>query len=239
MLNPDRWYVVLIMQQDRSESFMITRYGYDVFFTIAAVCIVIIVLALVFIEPKSYRYSLIIVSFAFLGFATNFFRDPERTTPKGENLIISPADGKVIVVKQVRDNEFFHADVRQISIFMSPLNVHVNRNPITGKVQYTRYVKGEYFAAFEDKASERNEQMIVGLEGVNGKVMFKQIAGFIARRIVCPLKQGDSVNIGERFGMIKFGSRVDVFIPLSVNVHVQIGDMTKAGETVLGEYPRN
>jgi phosphatidylserine decarboxylase len=239
MLNPDRWYVVLIMQQGRFESPMITRYGYDVFFTIAAVCVVIIVLAFVFIEPKSYRYSLIIVSFAFLGFAAIFFRDPERTTPKGENLIISPADGKVIVIKQIREDEFFHADVRQISIFMSPLNVHVNRNPITGKVQYTRYVKGEYFAAFEDKASERNEQMIVGLEGVNGKIMFKQIAGFIARRIVCPLKQGDTVNIGERFGMIKFGSRVDVFMPLSVNVHVQIGDMIKAGETVLGEYSRN
>jgi phosphatidylserine decarboxylase len=215
---------------------MITRYGYDVYFTIAAVCVVIIVLALIFIEPKSYRYSLIVVSLAFLGFTTNFFRDPERTTPKDENLIISPADGKIIVIKQVWDDEFFHANVQQISIFMSPLNVHVNRNPITGTVRYTRYVKGEYFAAFEDKASERNEQMIVGLEGANGKVMFKQIAGFIARRIVCPLKPGDTVNMGERFGMIKFGSRVDVYFPLSVNVRAQVGDITKAGETILGGY---
>jgi phosphatidylserine decarboxylase len=224
------------MLQDRFESPMITRYGYDVYFTIAAVCVVIIVLALIFIEPKSYRYSLIVVSLAFLGFTTNFFRDPERTTPKDENLIISPADGKIIVIKQVWDDEFFHANVQQISIFMSPLNVHVNRNPITGTVRYTRYVKGEYFAAFEDKASERNEQMIVGLEGANGKVMFKQIAGFIARRIVCPLKPGDTVNMGERFGMIKFGSRVDVYFPLSVNVRAQVGDITKAGETILGGY---
>jgi phosphatidylserine decarboxylase len=224
------------MLQDRFESPMITRYGYDVYFTIAAVCVVIIVLALIFIEPKSYRYSLIVVSLAFLGFTTNFFRDPERTTPKDENLIISPADGKIIVIKQVWDDEFFHANVQQISIFMSPLNVHVNRNPITGTVRHTRYVKGEYFAAFEDKASERNEQMIVGLEGANGKVMFKQIAGFIARRIVCPLKPGDTVNMGERFGMIKFGSRVDVYFPLSVNVRAQVGDITKAGETILGGY---
>jgi phosphatidylserine decarboxylase len=224
------------MLQDRFESPMITRYGYDVYFTIAAVCVVIIVLALIFIEPKSYRYSLIVVSLAFLGFTTNFFRDPERTTPKDENLIISPADGKIIVIKQVWDDEFFHANVQQISIFMSPLNVHVNRNPITGTVRYTRYVKGEYFAAFEDKASERNEQMIVGLEGANGKVMFKQIAGFIARRIVCPLKPGNTVNMGERFGMIKFGSRVDVYFPLSVNVRAQVGDITKAGETILGGY---
>jgi phosphatidylserine decarboxylase len=215
---------------------MITKYGYDVYFTIAAVCVVIIVLALLFIEPKSFRYSLILVSLAFLGFTTNFFRDPERTTPKGENLIIAPADGKIIVIKNIHDDEFFHADVQQISIFMSPLNVHVNRNPISGTVRHTRYVKGEYFAAFEDKASEKNEQMIVGLEGANGKVMFKQIAGFVARRIVCPLKPGDTVIAGKRFGMIKFGSRVDVFIPMSVHIHAKIGDITKAGETILGDY---
>ena len=239
MLNPGRWYAVLIMQQNRFENPMITKYGYDVYFTIAAVCVVIIVLAILFVEPKSLRYSLIVISLAFLGFTTNFFRDPDRITPNGENLIISPADGKIIVIKKIWDDEFFHADVLQVSIFMSPLNVHVNRNPITGTVRHTRYVKGEYFAAYGDKASEKNEQMIVGLEGANGKVMFKQIAGFIARRIVCPLKPGDTVNMGERFGMIKFGSRVDVFFPLSVNVRVQIGDMTKAGETILGEYSRN
>jgi phosphatidylserine decarboxylase len=227
------------MQQDRFENPMITKYGYDVYFTIAAVCVVIIVLAILFVEPKSLRYSLVVVSLAFLGFTTSFFRDPERTTPKDENLIIAPADGKVIVLKRIHDDEFFHADVQQISIFMSPLNVHVNRNPITGTVRHTRYVKGEYFAAYGDKASEKNEQMIVGLEGVNGKVMFKQIAGFVARRIVCQLKTGDTVNMGERFGMIKFGSRVDVFFPLSVNVRVQIGDITRAGETILGEYSQN
>ncbi len=105
----------------------------------------------------------------FLDLRSYFFRDPDRRTPKGDNLIIAPADGKVIVVKQVHDDEFFHADVQQISIFMSPLNVHVNRNPITGTVKHTRYVKGEYFAAFEDKASEKNEQMIVGLEGTRWK----------------------------------------------------------------------
>jgi phosphatidylserine decarboxylase len=226
------------MQQGRSENFMITKYGYDVFFTIAAVCVVIILLALFFVEPKSYRYSLIVVSLTVLAFVANFFRDPERITPKGENLIIAPADGKVVVVKKVSDNEFFHSDVWQVSIFMSPLNVHVNRNPISGTVKHTRYVKGEYFAAFEDKASEKNEQMIVGLESANGKVMLKQIAGFVARRIVCPLKSGDTVIAGERFGMIKFGSRVDVLLPLSVDLRTKTGDVTIAGETILGEFPK-
>lgn len=218
---------------------MITRYGYDVYFTIAAVCVVVIVLALLFIEPKSYRYSLIVVSLAFLGFTTYFFRDPERTTPKGENLIIAPADGKVIVIKNIHDDEFFHSDVQQISIFMSPLNVHVNRNPISGVVRYARYVHGEYFAAFKDKASEKNEQMIIGIEGKQERVMLKQIAGFIARRIVCGLKVGDRVKKGERFGMIKFGSRVDVFLPISASVRVTVGARAVAGETVLGEFSQN
>ncbi|RPI06795.1 MAG: phosphatidylserine decarboxylase family protein [Ignavibacteriae bacterium] len=216
---------------------MITKYGYDVFFTIAAVCLVIILLALLFVEPKSYRYSLIVVSFAVLGFVTNFFRDPERRTPNGKHLIIAPADGKVVVIKQVQENEFFHEKVWQVSIFMSPLNVHVNRNPVSGVVKHTRYVKGEFFAAFEDKASEKNEQMIVGIENAEGKVMMKQIAGFIARRIVCPLKPGDTLHAGERFGMIKFGSRVDVFLPLTVEVKTKTGDVTVAGETILGEFP--
>ena len=217
---------------------MITKYGYDVFFTIAAGCVVIMLLALLFIEPKSYRYLVIIVSLSVLGFITIFFRDPERRTPKGENLIIAPADGKVVVVKKTHENEFFNSDVWQVSIFMSPLNVHVNRNPISGVVKHTRYVQGEYFAAFEDKASEKNEQMIIGLESVNGKVLVKQIAGFIARRIVCQLKSGDTVNAGERFGMIKFGSRVDVFFPSSVDVRIKIGDGTVAGETIIGEFSR-
>ncbi|MBI3786863.1 MAG: phosphatidylserine decarboxylase family protein, partial [Ignavibacteriales bacterium] len=127
-------------------------------------------------------------------------------------------------------------EVTQISIFMSPLNVHVNRNPISGAVQHLRYVKGEYFAAFEDKASEKNEQMIIGIEGERGKVLFKQIAGFVARRIVCTLHVGDTVKAGERFGMIKFGSRVDVFVPTDAAVRVKAGDITVAGETVLAEF---
>jgi phosphatidylserine decarboxylase len=215
---------------------MITKYGYDIYFTIATVCFVVIILALLFIEPRSYRYTLIVTSLVILGFATNFFRDPERITPAGDNFVIAPADGKVVAVKQVMENEFFHSQVWQVSIFMSPIDVHVNRAPITGTVKYARYVKGEYFAAFEDKASEKNEQMIIGIENAKKRVMFKQIAGFIARRIVCTLKLGDTVNAGERFGMIKFGSRVDVFLPIFTNIRVHVGDRTKSGETILGDF---
>lgn len=215
---------------------MITKYGYDVFFTVAALCAILVLVAVLFVEPKWLKFSLIVVSLLFFGFALNFFRDPDRSTPKGEKLVISPADGKIIRITRVQEGEFFQSEAVMISIFMSPLNVHVNRNPISGVVKHLRYVKGEYFAAFEDKASEKNEQMIIGMEGDDGKVMFKQIAGFVARRIVCTLSVGDTVRAGERFGMIKFGSRVDVFVPVDAAVRVQVGDVPVAGETVLAEF---
>ncbi|MEK6754915.1 MAG: phosphatidylserine decarboxylase family protein, partial [Bacteroidota bacterium] len=197
---------------------MITKYGYDVFFTAAAICIVAILVAVFLVEPKILRYGIVVLSLVMLAFTANFFRDPDRSTPAGENLVVAPADGKVIAVRTAKETEFLQSEATQISIFMSPLNVHVNRNPVSGNVKHTRYVKGEYFAAFEDKASEKNEQMIIGIENSHGKVLFKQIAGFVARRIVCTLKPGDEVKAGERFGMIKFGSRVDVFVPASATV---------------------
>ena len=215
---------------------MITKYGYDVFFTITTLCVVATVIAFLFIEPRWLRYGITTLAVLLLGFSINFFRDPQRTTPSGNNLVVSPADGKVIVVQNVHQTEFLNAEATQISIFMSPLNVHVNRIPVTGGVHYLRYVPGEYFAAFEDKASEKNEQMVIGLENGFGKILFKQIAGFVARRIVCTLKEGDRVTAGERFGMIKFGSRVDVFVPVRTDVKVKVGDVAVAGETVLAAY---
>lgn len=216
---------------------MMTKYGYDVFFTITGICFVAIVIAILFVEPRIFRYGIIFVALLFFGFTLNFFRDPDRTIPSGDGLIVSPADGKIILIKPVSENEFMQGPTTQISIFMSPLDVHVNRTPISGKVSHFRYVPGEYFAAFADKASERNEQTIIGLENQKGKVLFKQIAGFVARRIVCTLKVGDSVSAGERFGMIKFGSRVDVFVPNNALPKVTVGDRAVAGETILAEFP--
>ncbi len=216
---------------------MITRYGFDVYFTVVTLCIVAGVLAALFIEPKIFRYLVYGVSAFFFLFATNFFRDPDRTPPQGEDLLLSPADGKVIIVKEVDQPEYIGGKAIQVSIFMSPLNVHVNRNPISGIVKHLRYVKGEYFAAYEDKASEKNEQMVIGMENRFGKVLFKQIAGFVARRIVCELSLDQTVVAGERFGMIKFGSRVDIFFRPDAVVKVSVGDTATAGETVLATYP--
>ncbi len=214
---------------------MITKYGYDVFFTVLIICLAAIVLSLLFLEPKILKYGIPGVFLVILALTINFFRDPDRSTPAGENLVMAPADGKIISIRQVEEKEYLGSTATLVSIFMSPLNVHVNRNPMTGTVGYLRYVKGEYFAAFEDKASEKNEQMVIGIENKRGRVLFKQIAGFVARRIVCTLTMGQQVKAGDRFGMIKFGSRVDVFIPAQTVVRAKVGDVTVAGETVLAE----
>lgn len=216
---------------------MITKYGYDVFFTVTGICVVIVVLSFAFIEPRLIRYGVAGVAVVLFGLTLNFFRDPDRKTPPGDGVVVSPADGKVILIKKVLEQEFIKGEATQISIFMSPLDVHVNRVPITGSVSYYRYVPGEYFAAFEDKASEKNEQTHIGIQGKGGKILFKQIAGFVARRIVCTLKVGDHATAGERFGMIKFGSRMDVFLPPGIAPRVAIGDVAVAGETVLAELP--
>jgi phosphatidylserine decarboxylase len=214
---------------------MITKYGYDVFFTVALICLAVIVLSLLFVEPRVPKYTIVGLSALLLALTVNFFRDPDRTVPSNDAFVLAPADGKIIVIRSVDSVEFLGKSATLISIFMSPLDVHVNRTPVNGTVKHLRYVKGEYFAAFEDKASEKNEQMIIGIENSHGRFLFKQIAGFVARRIVCTLKMAQQVKGGERFGMIKFGSRVDVFLPSNAAVGVKIGQRTVAGETVLAE----
>lgn len=212
---------------------MITDYGYDVFFTITALCVVLILSSYFFVSHIYLKVALIGAAVLFFLFTAYFFRDPDRATPSGERLILSPADGTVIGIAEVDEQTFIHGKAVQISIFMSPLNVHVNRNPVTGIVRYMKHIPGEYFAAFEEKASLKNEQTHIGIETPYGRVFFKQIAGFVARRIVCPLNVGDSVSAGQRFGMIKFGSRVDIFVPASATINATLHQKTVAGETVV------
>ncbi len=167
----------------------------------------------------------------------NFFRDPERTPPADEQLIVAPADGRVISVGPVREERFLKADTTKVSIFMSPLNVHVNRNPISGTVVSTHYNHGKYFRAFAEKASLDNEQNAIVVEDAHGRrVCFVQIAGFVARRIICYLHPGMTIRRGQRCGIIKFGSRLDVYLPPQVDVRVRVGDRTTAGETVIGAW---
>jgi phosphatidylserine decarboxylase len=211
---------------------MLTKYGLDVAIPILVVSLLLAVAGILFNNPVL-KWVLIPIGAFFFLFTAYFFRDPERTVPTNPAAVVAPADGKVIAIKEVEENEYFHTTVRQVSIFMSPLNVHVNRYPISGTIDYFRHVEGRYFVAFEDKASEANERTLIGITNGSHKILFKQIAGFIARRIVCPLREGLPAKMGERFGMIKFGSRVDIFLPLNAELHVSLNATTVAGETIL------
>ena len=170
-------------------------------------------------------------------FLLNFFRDPERRPPADLGAILAPADGRVLRAELVHDERFLHGPAQMVSIFMSPLNVHVNRNPATARVVDVRYHPGRYLRAFADKASLDNEQNAVVLEDERGhRIAFVQIAGFLARRIVCYLKPGMRTERGARCGMIMFGSRVDVFMPADAALRVSVGSRTRAGETVIAEW---
>lgn len=213
---------------------MFTKYGYNTIGIVAIISFLLIVIGIL-VNNGFIRYPLLIIAIFLIAFTLNFFRDPERIIPSKENIVVSPADGRVLFVKEVIDEKFIKGKAKQISIFMSPLNVHVNRIPISGKVDYLKHYEGEFIAAFEDKASEKNERTEIGITSDKGKVLFTQIAGFVARRIVCDLNIGDTVKIGERFGMIKFGSRVDILVPVEWQEKVKKDDNVFAGETILFE----
>jgi phosphatidylserine decarboxylase len=213
---------------------MITKYGYSTVTIITIISFILIVLGIL-TNNNFLKYGLIFTAILIMIFTLNFFRDPERNTPVEEQIVVSPADGRVLFINEIEDNRFINGKAKQVAIFMSPLNVHVNRIPISGKVEYINYHSGEFIAAFEEKASEKNERNEIGINSKYGKVLFIQIAGFIARRIVSDLKLGDEVKIGQRFGMIKFGSRVDVIVPINWKEKVKKDDIVYAGETVLFE----
>jgi phosphatidylserine decarboxylase len=166
-----------------------------------------------------------------------FFRDPEREGPRGRELVIAPADGKVIMITEVDEPLFLKSRARRVSIFMNVFNVHVNRYPVSGTVAFTQYTPGRFFNAAEAKSSIENEQSAVGMETHGRKLLFTQIAGLIARRIVTYSKVGDVVEQGQRMGLIRFGSRVDVFLPHDADVRVQLGQSTVAGTTVIATLP--
>ena len=170
-----------------------------------------------------------------VGFCLWFFRDPTRVVPPGEHLVVSPADGKVVAVVEEREERFLHAPSTRISIFMSPLNVHVNRNPVGGVVEQVQHTAGKFRAAFKDKASLDNERNAVVLNAGGRRYLMVQIAGALARRIVCHVAPGDRVQRGERFGMIMFGSRVDLYLPAGVKPRVRNGERVHAGSSILAE----
>ena len=167
-----------------------------------------------------------------------FFRDPTRSGPRGDDLLLAPADGRIVSVLAVEEPDYIRGPAIRISVFMNVFSVHVNRYPASGDVEYRAYREGKFFNATLDKASEYNEQMSLGIRAAGGPILVRQIAGLIARRIVTDDLVGASVKQGERLGIIRFGSRVDLFVPASTRVLVTVGERARAGITVLAEWSR-
>ncbi|WP_375559840.1 phosphatidylserine decarboxylase family protein [Bernardetia sp. OM2101] len=188
-----------------------------------------------FSNPQLIESIAVVIGVAFFLIILQFFRSPVVVTERNEKHIIAPANGKVVVIEEVEETEYFKDKRRQISIFMSPIDVHVNRNPLSGIVSYFKYHPGKYLVAWHPKASTDNERttIVVKQPNTNTEVLFRQIAGALARRICWYVKEGQPVMQGEEFGFIKFGSRVDIFVPLDTEINVNLDQKTKAGRTVI------
>ncbi|GAB3500278.1 phosphatidylserine decarboxylase family protein [Spirosoma knui] len=214
------------------------REGYTIMLTTGLILVALDLLAYYFLfsDNPTALVILLIASLIFFGLIVQFFRVPSRQLTMGESQVIAPADGTIVVIEEAEEGEYFKARRRQISIFMSPLNVHVNRNPVSGIVRYFKYYPGKYLVAWHPKSSTENERTTVVIQSANGiEVLLRQIAGAVARRIVWYVKEGQPVEQGSELGFIKFGSRVDLFLPLDADIKVNIGDRTKGGVTVLAE----
>lgn len=212
----------------------LTIYGRSEVIKFLVITLVLDIVALL-VPNEIVKIALLALSIILISFTLWFFRDPVRKLPEGitEGDIISPADGKVMMVEDIQEDEFLKSKAKMIGIFLSPLNVHVNRIPVSGTVKFYQYVKGEFIAAYDHKSADQNERTVIGIETGRFKVLFKQITGFVARRIVCELRTGDKVKTGEKFGMIKFGSRVDVILPENAEIKVKVNQKVTGGETIL------
>ncbi len=213
---------------------MFHKEGHKIIVVSSLILVVIILLAEKFIDNFWVEKFVMIVFLILYLLILYFFRNPKRVTNLQEEGIIAPADGKVVVVEEVVEKEFFKDKRRQISIFMSPLNVHVTRYPLGGKVIYSKYHPGKYLVAWHPKSSEENERTSIVLENDKlGKVLYRQVAGAVARRIVNYAKVGQKVQQGTDAGFIKFGSRIDLYLPLDMKVHVKLDEKTVGGKTII------
>lgn len=218
---------------------MIAQEGYTVIAVVAGGSLLLVLMAFQ-VEAWLWRAPLMAVAVGALAFALFFFRDPDRTPPSGaqDNAVLAPADGRVVETVEEQESTYLDGPAQRISIFLSPLDVHVNRVPARGVIEHAHYHPGDFLVAWHPKASEKNERSEFGVRHPSGtKILFKQIAGAVARRIVYHIGAGDAVRAGQRFGIVMFGSRMDVLVPVSVPLDVERGETVRAGETVLAHLP--
>jgi len=216
----------------------IHKEGYRTIFISIVIVAVINLLTLFFVSPAFPKtgWVIMLATTGLLIFILSFFRIPKRTHAEGEDIIVSPCDGTVVVIEEVDADEYFNDRRLQVSIFMSPLNVHVNRNPVSGEVLYSQYHPGKYLVAWHPKSSTENERHSVVYRQHGKEMLVKQIAGALAKRIVNYLKPGDQVKQGAEMGFIKFGSRVDLLLPLDTKIDVKLNQKVKGGVTILGKW---
>lgn len=203
--------------------------------TIAGVSLVLALVAFV-AWPGLYTLLLVGLLILLCVLLLYFFRDPERIPPAGDGLFLAPADGRVVEIRREHEPRFLECEGLKISIFMSLLDVHVNRTPVAGQVTLVEHVSGRFLQAFRPQASEVNEHNLIGLKSDYGRILVKQIAGILARRVVCWVQVGQELRTGGRLGVIKFGSRVDLYLPLGAEAVVRVGDRTRAGMTVIAQW---
>ena len=212
----------------------IHKEGYVILTVLGALLVIFNVAAYFFINTKGISVLTFFVSLIVYGLILQFFRNPHRDISYFDNrAVYAPADGKVVVIEEVYEAEYFKDKRIQVSIFMSPINVHVNRNPIGGKVSYCKYHEGKYLVAWHPKSSTENERTTVVISNGHEEILFRQVAGALAKRIKCYLKQGQEVKQGADMGFIKFGSRVDVYLPLNANIEVKIGDVVYGNRNII------
>ena len=216
---------------------MITRYGYDNFFGLLMAGVVLITTGVVVVPDAILRAMLVGIGIAIMLFACWFFRDPKRTVPQealnDDSVVVAPADGKVVQIIELDEPRLIGGAAKRVSIFLSPFDVHVNRVPANGEIIFADYQPGKFLVAMDHRASEENEQTIIGLRNSKGSLIFKQMTGFLARRIVSEANIGDRYKAGDTFGMMKFGSRMDVIVPASSTMLVREGERVVGGETLL------
>lgn len=219
---------------------MIHREGRKpLFITLILLCLLYILIQNIASHNWIIQFYLVFAIIIYL-LVLQFFRNPKRITNSKEGEIMAPADGTVVLIEEVEETEYLNDKRKMVSIFMSPLNVHVNRVPITGNVIYTRYHQGKYLVAWHPKSSQLNERTTVVMENdKTGPILFRQIAGAVARRIAIYCRPNDQLMAGQEFGFIRFGSRMDVFLPLEAEVCVKIGDKPKGGETIIARVKNN
>lgn len=215
---------------------MFHKEGYKIILATFAFVIISILLIDNFITIHWLQTTIMVVLMGFLILILQFFRNPKRQTSLNDNQVVSPVDGKVVVIEEVFENEYFKDKRLQVSVFMSPINVHVTRHPISGTVIFSKYHPGKYLVAWHPKASEENERTTVVVENnTYGKILYRQIAGALAKRIVNYCKIDDVVTQGSDSGFIKFGSRVDLFLPINTNIKVTLNQKVRGGESIIAE----